>query len=390
MLTPENSSGQSFVRFYNENGIIPVRQDINDKGEFYAKRNFLYSSLGVPLSMLKDRSVLEFGPGGGWNAVATSAHQPSNYVFVDGAVASVAELRKKLSNKLFKAKNTEIYESNIYSFSDPRKFDLVIAEGLIPGQKDPGVVLRKVSSFVGDTGSLIVTTTTSASLLSEFCRRLFSIRLFEGINSFADKVKVSANFFESHLKSLGTKTRPIEDWVADSIVHEWHKEQMVFSLEDCIAEIGEQFSFYGSLPRFLIDDRWYKLVERKSNLLNEMALDQHKSISASFLDYRVPLRVALQSGVGGDVENICTELRALHDQMMFDGSYNRLYEFSKGINELAGALPGTFKSTVTALREFNNLFPRFAEGEPVDFKHFPNWWGRGQQYVSFTRNFGII
>ena len=70
----------AFIDFYNKHKIIPVSQNIEKLTEFVFSRNHLYSTLGTPLSYFKNRTVIEFGPGGGFNAVATSAYKPALYV----------------------------------------------------------------------------------------------------------------------------------------------------------------------------------------------------------------------------------------------------------------------------------------------------------------------
>ena len=54
---------KAFISYYNNKSIIPVSQDIADT-EFIIKRNSLYKNLGIPLAMLKGKSIIEFGPGG--------------------------------------------------------------------------------------------------------------------------------------------------------------------------------------------------------------------------------------------------------------------------------------------------------------------------------------
>jgi hypothetical protein len=64
--TVPEADKQTFVGYYNKNSIIPVSQDIDDP-DFIFRRDALYRMLGVSLSNLTGRRVIEMGPGGGCN-----------------------------------------------------------------------------------------------------------------------------------------------------------------------------------------------------------------------------------------------------------------------------------------------------------------------------------
>ena len=257
---------RAFVAYYNEHSIIPVSQDISDP-DFIFKRASLYKLLGTPLPGLRNRSILEFGPGGGFNATAITHYGPEVYVFVDAAKASLLELNRKKSVGLFGSVNVEIIESNIFDYADSRFFDLVVIEGVVPGQTKPYEMLKHAGSFVSLNGSLITTTTTATSFLSDFCRRLFRPFLINNRGSFDEQVELAERIFDSHLKSLGTKTRPTRDWVLDNIFHKWERgARVIFLMVDSSRSLGPSFDFNGSSPKFLVDDRFYKkLIDRRKH-----------------------------------------------------------------------------------------------------------------------------
>ena len=58
---------------------------------------------------MRNRSILEFGPGGGFNATAITHYGPEVYVFVDAAKASLLELNRKKSVGLFGSVNFSIF-----------------------------------------------------------------------------------------------------------------------------------------------------------------------------------------------------------------------------------------------------------------------------------------
>ena len=62
------SRESAFLDYYNKKEIIPTSQpiDINH----FRRRNYLLSTLGINLSCLRQSKIIEFGPGGGFNAQA--------------------------------------------------------------------------------------------------------------------------------------------------------------------------------------------------------------------------------------------------------------------------------------------------------------------------------
>jgi 2-polyprenyl-3-methyl-5-hydroxy-6-metoxy-1,4-benzoquinol methylase len=377
------SDKQAFVAYYNEKSIIPVSQDIDDP-EFIFKRNALYSLLGFPLATLRDRDILEFGPGGGYNATAISHYKPRNYVFVDASDASLTELQRKVDIGVFSKTTTEIVKSNIFDYNDERYFDLVIIEGVIPGQIKPREMLSHASTFVSPNGFLSITTASSVSLVSEFCRRIFLPFIISNNKFFEGQVEASERIFDSHLKALGTKTRPTRDWVLDVILHPWPKNYS-FSIPAAIDTLKEKFMFYNSSPRFLIDDRFYKKITSTSETSNELAVNQYAKISSGLLDYRIPL-----SDIGHNrlpaIQGLCDEIERLHEQILDANNYEQIEAFFSNLNDLAMAIAPISQPTALSIQNFVTDFSKMIESnKEQEFKEFSKWWGRGQQYVSFAR-----
>jgi SAM-dependent methyltransferase len=377
---------RAFIAYYNQHSIIPVSQDISDP-DFIFKRASLYKLLGIPLPSLRNKSILELGPGGGFNAIAITHFGPENYVFVDATKASLLELNRKKSAGLFGGVNVEIIDSNIFDYADSRVFDLVVIEGVVPGQTKPSEMLQHAGSFVSLNGSLITTTTTATSLLSDVCRRLFRPFVIGNRAFFDEQVELAEKIFDSHLKSLGTKTRPTRDWVLDNILHKWENgARFIFSMIDSSRSLGPSFDFNGSSPKFLIDDRFYKKIDRSAHTSNDLLIQQFSNLSLALLDYRVSLLDILRSTKSTDLEELCVELFEISVDIIEDNSYRKLDAFLALLKEVDEALPDVSRPTSLAIKEFIRKFPEVIErNATTDFPNFSHWWGRGQQYASFTR-----
>lgn len=376
---------KAFIDFYNTHSIIPVSQDISDS-EFIFKRNALYTLLGFPLGTLRERNILEFGPGGGYNATAITHCKPCSYVFVDASEESLKELERKNKLGIFGKTSTEIVRSNIFDFKDDRLFDLVIIEGVIPGQTKPKEMLSHAASFVSPSGFLSITTASSVSLVSELCRRIFRPFILNNHHSFYDQVEFAERIFDSQLKTLGTKTRPTRDWVLDVILHPWPANYS-FSLIEAVNTLEKEFCFYNSSPKFLIDDRFYKKITSGAINSNDLVREQYSMRSVGMLDYRVSfLESDYHRGQSSEIEQLCDVIEQLHDEIIQANNYAKLEKFFSKLNQLANLLTPEFHETIQSIRNFITDFGQMIESNsPQPFSEFGKWWGRGQQYVSFVR-----
>lgn len=383
----------AFLDYYNKKGIIPTSQPINVN--HFRRRNYLLSTLGINLSSLRQSKIIEFGPGGGFNAQAICKWNPAQYTLVDASKESLKILeKKKKCGEIFagygNSDSVKIVNSTILTFESNELFDLVIVEGLIPGQTHPEDILRCSSSFTDLGGIYITTAKSGASLLSETCRRIFMPYIESEENDFDSQVNLAVTIFTPQLKTLGNNLRPVKDWVLDNILHKYSKENKhIFTLSDVISTLGEDFQFHGSSPRFLIDDRFYKHVSNSRFGVNEIFLKQYDYMNIPFIDYRVPMNNVfdLDLGICRDIEDLCKHAWDVHLNICGDLSYESLEEFLSIIKEVEDLLPESFNITKNSIKNFRTSFPIFIENQKsVNFSNFNSWWGRAQQYISLIRN----
>lgn len=384
-------SCKPYVDFYNHHGIIPVTQDIHDDN-FLFRRDYLYRTLGIPLRFLKECSILEFGPGGGYNAIATSSFSPRRYVFVDGAEASLSELESKVRAGQIRAESIEIVESDIMKFMSKERFDIVIIEGVLSAQTDPASMLAHAGSFVSEGGLLILTTTTSSSLLSEVCRRVMRPRIMSASDDFGDRVNFGVEIFGSHLSTLGTKTRPVRDWVLDNIIQPYvPNAQLAFSFLNALDATSGLFDFYSSSPRFLVDDRFYKAVRRGEQSVGDLVREQYHSLYVGCLDFRVHYVQLPDFSIYNELNLLCDQALNIQAEIVLSGTYDLLEEFLVTLKAIEKILPNSFSATKRSIKDYVRSIPAFCDGrDDVSFGEFERWWGRGQQYMSLYRTSSLV
>ena len=376
----------AYLDFYNSNNILPVSQDLSNLNFFISRRNYLYRTLGIPLNFIKDREVLEVGPGGGFNAVATSYYSPNEYSFIDGSLKGIKDLKIRNKKKLFNAKKVKIIYSNFFDYTSSKKYDILIAEGIFPGQRNPQYLLKKSGNFLKKNGILITTTNSGESMLSEICRKILSIKLFENCKTLEEKVTVSSNFFFSHLKSLNVQTRPIKDWVLDNIVNIIEDGDYLFDLKKVVKILNNKFEFYNSSPSFFTDDRWYKEVDISKYNFNSRVLFQYQKISPYFIDKRVRFGALFNLDISKQISKLCIKQFHIGNKILIKKDYKYMNEFNINLKKIKLLLPENFKITKIAIDDFLKSFKSFyAKPNCNQFKIFKNWWGRGTQYVSLIK-----
>ena len=373
---------EPYIGYYSSANIIPARQNLNDLKGHFRRRDALYRMLGLAPGLLAGKSILEIGPGPGDNAIHTQSLNPARYVLVDANPASLAAIREKLADGSLDRAIVEATEGNLLNYVPDQKFDVVLCEGLLPGQRDPMKSLTRISEFVSPGGIIVITNMTTYSMLSEICRRVVKPYFARRAQENQKLVAALTKFFTPDLDSLKHASRRYEDWVLDTILHPWAKN-MSFSIPDAIQCLQPAFEFYGSSPQFLTDTRWYKLFADSQITTNAVALTQYRSKKLIFLDYRI-------DHIDQDVDierldKLVDDAIDLHSNV-WNGATDNLDVFLQRINAISElirpALPLTSQSLDDYVRGMNSLA---ADDSNADFGRFIGFFGRGQQYSSFVR-----
>jgi ubiquinone/menaquinone biosynthesis C-methylase UbiE len=373
-----------YLTFYGANGIIPVHQDIGDLDRHIARRRALYLQLGIHPLSLRKRTILEFGPGTGDNAVYLAACAPDLCVLVDGNPASIQAVSAKLESGVLPRDHFECTMSDIVEYTDSRRFDVVLCEGVLAGQDVPRTFLAHVASFAGEDGIVAITTTSPVSNLAEVCRRVLKVVLGATLTSQADLLEELTAFFAPDLNSLPGMSRGHADWVLDNIIHPWPARFSV-TIPDVIAILGDEFDLLGTSPRFIQDWRWYKSIPGNAKTGNDLALEEYQRWGPYLIDYRIQPDAPLGS-LSAPLETACAAAFDVHSAIWTDSGLQKIPDFVACLQQIRDiihpALPGTAQSITDYLDGLSQLQ---AGARTAEFGSFRGWFGRGQQYVSFTR-----
>jgi 2-polyprenyl-3-methyl-5-hydroxy-6-metoxy-1,4-benzoquinol methylase len=370
---------QSFVDFYNKNKILPVNQEIENLGIFLSKREFLHNSLGVPMSTLSGKRICEFGPGTGQNSLLYMGTSCQHLTLVDGSIEAISLLTERFMQDNCPI-NISICHKLFHDFCDEQQYDLVWAEGCIPQQSDPVGILLAISSHVKPGGILCISTISGLSHLSETLRRLYSSIAMNKEHPQMEDLNTVCTLFKEHLSTLSSKTRPIRDWCLDVVIQRLDCTELL-SVPEAIHSLGENFSFYSSLPNILSPFYWYKEFDAKC--FNGQVSELYYCSNMCFVSKHLA-PFFHDRGDGVIAEELGNRIWGLVSK--FQQGYAEILPVLESLTELS-----------TVYRKYNPDFSAnliglcnwFREGckdkDSESYKFFTNWWGRGQQYVSFIR-----
>lgn len=372
-----------FLDFYSKNNISPVHQDISNLDIHFQRRNALYRHLGIAPNLVADRSVIEFGPGVGHNAIHTLALRPRRYVLVDGNPSSLAEVGENMARCTQGAQVHEIVASDILSFQSAEKFDLVLCEGVIPFQLDPAAFCRHVGSFCEPGGVFVLTCIDGISFLGEATRRLIADVLVPFSIPVSERLECLRPLFAPHLQSLAGMSRKVDDWLYDNILVPYSGR--LFSIRDAIEALDGTFDLYGSSPHFLADWRWYKQIHGEGRRYNELGIDTYLKNALNLIDYRFDLPPQTTE-VGLAALERAEALFMIMRDLENNGDQSRLPEVVDLLRGLAAMVRPLSEPTARALEQTADFILAPEGKDPVtSLNDLAPFFGRGQQYLSFIR-----
>jgi hypothetical protein len=176
-------------------------------------------------------------------------------------------------------------------------------------------------------------------------------------------------------------SRPIDDWILDVIIQPLHKSKLL-SIPDAINVLQNEYDIYGSSPKFITDWRWYKEVVGVDRGFNQTALDSYYQNNLNLIDYRFEFSEHSPE-YGVNLEKLCSKSWDVM-RLIQDGDSEQWGVFTNLLNDISNLVE--IKSPVTA-KAISEASSWLQDGAPInqELKYFPEWWGRGQQYVSFIR-----
>jgi 2-polyprenyl-3-methyl-5-hydroxy-6-metoxy-1,4-benzoquinol methylase len=381
----------AYVNYYDQINNIPVDQSFVDLSIRLQRRRYLLSSIGVFQRDLQGASVLEFGPGTGDNAVTLSHMGIQRIRLVDGSEAAIGQICRRIEAEAFRCP-VDVTKSLFMDYESKEKYDLVLAEGCIPFQRDVRNLLKKILAHLSDNGVAIITYLSLAGLISELLRRVLARVLFND-SSFDVNVKLAADFFSRDLSALGTTTRSPVDWVHDAIFHPWQKDGgQIFTIRELCDVLEGSYLISGTLPRPQAFGSWYKQVERDfARRINSEIYVAEQLAELRKIDIRVPQSAVVPMNCIDEFPPLAEALLRHAGELECGEGTAAISAVRCTLHKIRELLSGCagFEIVCLSFDEVLSILQSYESGRPADVNeararliHFSGMWGRCQYYAS--------
>jgi hypothetical protein len=274
------------LKFYEENSISPVRQEIGDLSLFFERRSSLYRHLGLIGSSIRGKGVVEVGPGSGHNSLFVASLMPEKYTLVEPNQTGrdgIKDLYQQFAQKGVQFSAPEVVPEKLEDFAPRNSFDIAICEGWLGVSKHERQMMQKLGELVAEGGVLVTTLASAIGSLPNAMRRVLAYMLTRQQDNFESKTNILVEAFSSHLNTLENMTRPHEDWVQDCMLNPGFMTISV-TPEMFVHDLGDKFSLYNSYPNLYTNWQWYKSLHGEGADFNRLFMDQYWTLSHNFID----------------------------------------------------------------------------------------------------------
>ena len=375
-----------YLDYYKKYNISPVLSKVDLKLHSN-QRTFLYTKLGLAPSSIQNKNILEFGPGNGLNAIITNSFNPKKYFLVDANPAGIKNCKKNFS-KYSKTKNWKVINSNIYDFSIKKKFDLVICECLLPQQINPKKMANHCAKYTSKGGIFVLTCHDYVSTLSETLKCLPAWMLANKMSDFKKQTIFITKIFKKQLSFLKGMTRTPEDWVRDNVINtEFWQDAPLFSIDEAIDSLKNNFYVYKTFPNFVGDWRWYKITKDFKKTENQSIKEKYIKNLHNIIDWRV---TGFQQTIKQNnlLQLKCKSVRFCVKKYFVNFEEKYLKRIIFDCENIKEILPKSHDLTKKSINEVILLIKYFLKNKTIKLSYFNKiapWWGRGLQYVSFIK-----
>lgn len=311
----------SRLHYYQERRINPVPIELADAASWdrhVAKRRNLYQQhLGIPLSLLRDRSVLEFGCNSGENALVLASFG-ANLTLVEPHKLVLSQLMDRFEKFGLVDRIVRLIQEEIADFHTHDRYDIVIAEGFLHTLPNRDQMLQKICGLIAPGGLGVVSWEDLHGNFIEFTRKLIfwrALRL-EGIEDGHSpaSLDLASRLYLHDFQQLNA-SRPFQAWWQDVLLNpsvRWHNlwtyQQLIPILETSGCE------FYSSSPRWVSADSytWYKNVANVATR-HRRILAQWFEVFPFFLTGTCPASMRTEPVSDGVVEAVSTLLLSISE-----------------------------------------------------------------------------
>jgi SAM-dependent methyltransferase len=282
---------KSLLQYYQENQFNPVPIALDEllawESHFAKRRNLYERHLGIPISLLSVRSILEFGCNSGENALVLAA-AGANLTLVEPNEQVLPRLKTLFQQFGLTERIVQLVQAGIDLFESETLYDAVLAEGFLYTLPNRSAMIQKLGKLLKPGGFAVITFGDRSGLLLEMTRRLVLWRAYQlrGVDNVHGEsaLDLAKRLYWEDFARLNA-SRPFEVWWKDTLVNPFLTSAYHWSYPELLA-IAEAtgYQFYSSSPKWVSIDhfKWYKDVDDRKSW-HQQILENLRAIFPFFL-----------------------------------------------------------------------------------------------------------
>lgn len=388
----------SVLSYYQQNRfnpvLIPVEQESVWASHRAKRRNLYERHLRIPLSLLKGRRVLEFGPSSGENALVLAMH---------GARLTLVEPNEQVFPRLYelfdkfgmRKQLDGIVRAGIGDFQSDELYDFVIAEGFLYTIPERDALLQRMTRLIAPGMFGVVSSNDLHGGLMELLRRAILYRAcrLAGIadEHSAEGLALARRLFLADFGKLNT-SRTFDAWWKDNLVNPFYVTECLWSFPTLFRILDESnCTVHGCSPDWMTADHheWYKNVPSRA-VRGERIARNWKENFCYVLTGQKPSRYRQHAADDGVVDAVGRLAGALSDIGRSPRGPDRTPEYPRALDWFlseqddpqARQVNEELKALIAALgaADMEELVRAHAESESLR-----SLWGTPYHYLSFIR-----
>lgn len=389
----------SLLEYYQRHTFNPVPIAVEDHQAWnthYGKRRNLYERhLGIPFSLINGRSVIEFGPNSGENALVL-ALAGARLTLVEPNAQVLPRLHALFERFGLLGSIEALEVQQIEEFQPAQPYDLVIAEGFLCTLSSRDTLLRKLADLLKPNALGVISYNCRFGGLVELIkchilRRVCRLRghALDGEESCA----LATTLFGEDFAKLNA-SRPLKAWWMDNLVNPFYSGAYLWSLPEILPLLENAgCRFLSSSPKWSLTDhfQWYKNAPDTSAIHQDVLMDWHKAFPY-LLTGRRPRLLEPAPAVAETISDIAALVTTMSEE-----AKDEFYLCSHSPSRYPGSLDQSLcESGDPRLQELNvdlqNVFDALASND-VDALvstyrgalQLRSTWGTPYQYLSFIK-----
>jgi len=263
---------ENLYNYYETKDIRPTYAAFKTKHQldkYSAQRKKYFYRLNLPHTFFKGKSLLEFGPDTGENALVFS-EWGANMTLVEPNIQAHHYITNYFDQFGLGENLKALVQKSLTEFSPTEKYDAVIAEGFIYTVQPSTVWVKKLSQCLREDGLALVSYMDFYGVFLELLQKAI-YQTVKRSNTFGDGIETAKKIFLTKWNSI-PHTRSIDSWFMDVIENPFVRMKYMIDPVDLINQMNtEGMRLFSSWPNYrnTLSMDWIKKPYTEEEEMNE-------------------------------------------------------------------------------------------------------------------------